>query len=88
MMSFVRQKVVTVLLIVRIQEPTKTGTYERDYAGLSNVKFTVTCCDTDFCNVESQVEINVDSSITTLNRTSLSCLFYMSFFYYLYFVTL
>ena len=30
---------------------TKPGTYERDYPRLNNMKYTVTCCDTDLCNV-------------------------------------
>ena len=59
---------------------TKPGTYEHDYRGLDNVTFTVTCCDTDLCNVES--------SAKTLYIPSLSCLFYISVFIYLYFVTL
>ena len=58
---------------------TEPGTFERDYPGLSEVKFTVTCCDTDLCNVES--------SAKTLYRTSFIFVFYISKFYYLYFVT-
>ena len=58
----------------------KPGTFEHDFPGLNNVKLTVTCCDSDMCNV--------GSSSTTSNRTSFSCLFYMSVFCYLYFVTL
>ena len=57
---------------------TKPGTFEHDYPGLDNVKFTVTCCDTDLCN----------DSAKTLERNSFSCLFYISLYYYLYFVTL
>ena len=49
---------------------TKPGTFEHNYPGLSNVKFTITCCDTDLCNVES--------SATALYKCSSSCLFYMS----------
>ena len=56
------------------------GTYKRNYPGLSYVEITITCCDTEFCNVES--------SAKTLYRTSFSCLFYISVFNYLYFVTL
>ena len=58
----------------------KPGTFEHDFPGLNNVKLTITCCDSDMCNVRS--------SSTTSNRTSFSCLFYMSVFCYLYFVTL
>ena len=61
---------------------TKPGTFERDYAGLNNVKYTVTCCDTDLCNV--------GSSAKTLYRASFSCIFNMSVFFFLlrYFVNL
>ena len=58
---------------------TKRGTWKHDYPGLSNVKYTLTCCDTDLCNVES--------SAKTLYRTSFNFVFYISKFYYLYFVT-
>ena len=57
-----------------------TGTYDYDYPELSDVKLTITCCDTDLCNMESSAQ--------TLYRNSFSCLFYMSFFYFLYFITL
>ena len=57
----------------------KPGTFEHDFPGLNNVKLTVTCCDSDMCNVES--------SAKTLNRTSFRCLIYMSVFCYLYFFT-
>ena len=59
---------------------TEPGTFELDYPGLSTVKFTITCCDTDLCNVESTAK--------NLYRTTFSSLFYISLFYYLYFVTL
>ena len=58
---------------------TKPGTYGHDYPGLSNVKYTVTCCDTNLCNVQSTAK--------TLYEISFSCLFYMSV-YYIYFITL
>ena len=46
---------------------TKPGTYEHDYPRLNNVKFTVACCDTNLCNVQSSAKF--------LNRISLSSLF-------------
>ena len=47
----------------------KPGEFVHDYPGLSNVKITVTCCDTDLCNVET--------SAKTLYRISFSCLTYV-----------
>ena len=66
----------------------KSGTFEHDLPGSSNVKFTITCCETDLCNVESNVETDVESSAKTLCRISFSSLFYMSIFCFFYFVTL
>ena len=51
-MSFVYQKVVPILNYC-----TKTGTYKRNYLGSSNMEITVTCCDTNLCNVESSAKI-------------------------------
>ena len=51
-----------------------------DYEIYPETIITVTCCDTDLCNVES--------SAKTFYRTCFSSLFYISVFYYLYFVTL
>ena len=48
---------------------TKPWTFEHDYPGLNNVKFTITCCDTDLCNVQS--------SAKNLYEISFSSLFYM-----------
>ena len=59
----------------------EAGTYERDYLRMENVKFTMTCCDTDLCNDE-----NILTSAKTLNKISFSCLFYMSVFLYSCFV--
>ena len=44
---------------------TKPGTFELDYVHLKNVKFTITCCDTDLCNVEN--------SAKTLYKISFNC---------------
>ena len=55
---------------------TKPGTFEHDYHGLDNVTFTVTCCDTDLCNIESSAKI--------LNNDIFSSLFYMCVLVYFY----
>ena len=52
----------------------KPGTFELDFPGLSNVKFTIICCDADLCNVEN--------SAKSLYKNSSSCLFYICIFYY------
>ena len=51
------------------------GTFERDYLRKENVTFTMSCCDTNLCNVE--VSLN---SAKTLNKISLSVLVCMSAF--------
>ena len=52
------------------------GTFEHDYPGYSNVKVTITCCDTDLCNIES--------SAKTLYENSFSSIFYMCVLVYFY----
>ena len=52
----------------------KPGTFEHDFPGYSNVKFKITCCDTDLCNIES--------SAKTLYKFSFSSLFYMCILVY------
>ena len=59
---------------------TKPGTYEHGYPGHQNVKFTITCCDADLCNVES--------SAKTLNRICFNSLFYMCVLVYFYLTSL
>ena len=59
---------------------TEPGIFEHNYPGYSNVKFTITCCDTDLCNVES--------SAKTLYKISFSCLFYTCFSFYSYIASL
>ena len=56
---------------------TKPGTYEHDYTGLSDVKFTVTCCDTDLCNVESSAKFFIKISFSSLFYMCVLVLFYL-----------
>ena len=57
-----------------------SGTYDLDYSGLSDVKFTVTCCDTDLCNVESSAENAFKNCFSTL--------YYMCFLFCSYIASL
>ena len=58
----------------------KPGTFEKDFPGLSNVKVTVTCCDTDLCNIESIAKISYEKSF--------SFLFYICIFVFTYLTSL
>ena len=57
------------------------GTFERDYLRKENVTFTMSCCDTDLCNIE-----NIFSSAKTLKKLSLNLPFYMNVFLYFYYI--
>ena len=59
------------------------GTFEQDFPGIENVKFTIACCQEDLCNVENET---TESTACKINSSYLVCIFVFNFFVFLHFV--
>ena len=62
------------------------GTFVRDHPTVGNATFTITCCDTDFCNInavksEKESSANPLYAISFISSTGFSLIFCLSFFF-------